>query len=146
MFPWWSTQMFIRLAIVTVLSSTILGGVWLASAGTPPAKTENTSPTSPAADANKPADSTPEPEAEKPRENKPITLAQAINLVEKGGRGDLVKAEAVGTGDKVQFNIEVLAKDGSKIRTTVNAAGAVVSENVEPARTVSTTPKKGKNR
>jgi hypothetical protein len=136
--------MFIRLAIVTVLSGTILGGVWLASAGTPPKKT--TSSSSPAADANKPADSTPEPEADKPRENKPITLAQAINLVEKGGRGDLVKAEAVGTGDKVQFNIEVLAKDGSKIRTTVNAAGAVVSENVEPARTVSTTPKKGKNR
>jgi len=59
---------------------------------------------------------------------KAFSLADAIGVAEKAGRGQAVKVERKGEGAASKFRVDVLGSDGRKTRVTVDAAGNVVGQ------------------
>ena len=146
MFPAWSRPVLVRVAMLASVSLAILGGLWLVSGSLgqdpqapqgqvadPPSK-PNVAAVDPSK-AGQPALSTPKeaalPKAKAASERKearPISLTDAIGLVEKNGKGEVVKAEKIGAGANAQFNLEVLNPKGARIRFSMNATGKVLVE------------------
>lgn len=145
MTSWWSVSLFLRVGLLAGVLSAIFGSVWYISAGTAPetvqvaSNTEEGTPNVP----RPPKESQP-PVEEARDSHKPLVLSEAIDRIAKEGRGSVVKAETTGTGDATKFLIEVLAKDGTRIQTTLDVHGQVVGEpNIVPAKDVTTTRGKG---
>src|SRR5262245_58985401 len=68
----------------------------------------------------------------KKEEAKPISLTEAINIAEKAGKGQAIKAERKGEGADTQFQVEVVGKDGARSRISLNAAGKVQETEGSP--------------
>jgi hypothetical protein len=73
------------------------------------------------------------------KESRVISLSDAIGLMEKSGRGEVVKGEKTGDGMDTQFSLVVLNKE-TKSQYSVNATGTVIIETATPR----STPGKGK--
>ena len=68
------------------------------------------------------------PPAEKPAvEAKPLSLTEAIQLVELSNKGDVVRAEKLGTGKDISFDIEATTPEGRK-NLHVDALGKSIAE------------------
>jgi hypothetical protein len=154
MLPSWTRRVLVRTGILASVGLVILGAIWLGSESLgrdpqgdssfsapepvrqesadgrhtvevvpPRVQKEESKPAAPVVDAGKPAPL--------------LSLAQAIDLVEKAGRGPVIRAEKLGEGEKLQFNVDVVAKDGSQKRLNVNGTGKVIVETAETARSFS---------
>ncbi len=145
MFPSWSRKLIIRGTILASVCLVILGGVWAVNGGFRQEQPPTDSPPKSNAEAepNQPAKET---AAAEPAEPRTISLCEAINLLEKAGKGEVVKAEKTGEGTSAQFNLEVLGKDKARTAFNVNATGKVIVENTQPARGSSTGKKTGEKK
>jgi hypothetical protein len=152
MFPSWARGMLVRAAILGSVCLGLVGAVWIVS-GSLGQDPDNTTPSEPAkplakntkvdqVEPGKPIKEIPKSEPESPvsvNEVKPITLNDAISLVEKAGMNRIVKAEKLGKGNDVQFSIEVQVQNGVRNRLKVDMDGIVgkAEKIAEPARTKS---------
>lgn len=59
---------------------------------------------------------------------KDISLTDAIRIAETVSKGECVKAERKSKDGQTQFKLEVLARDGSKERLTLDARGNVLQQ------------------
>jgi hypothetical protein len=57
---------------------------------------------------------------------KPISLVEAIAIAENLANGKAVKTDTQGEGLATQYNIDVLRKDGSMARVSLNATGNIL--------------------
>jgi hypothetical protein len=71
---------------------------------------------------------------------KVIDLHEAVSLVERAGKGEVLKAERSGTGAVTQFDVEVAGDKDKPRRFVVNATGKAIVEAFEPVQ------KKGKGK
>ena len=168
MFPSWARGMLVRAAILASACLGIFGVVWLLSgnlgqgregpspggAANQPVKNNGAQidPNQPRNDEVKVGQDAPSGAKEvkarqdgaklvEKTESMPISLNEAISLVEKAGKGEVVKGEKWGEGTQAQFNLEVLGQKGVRIYLVVNATGKVVVETPE-----ATKAKKGKKK
>lgn len=71
-------------------------------------------------------------EALKKPDVKPITLIEAITIAEKAGKGQATRAELKGEGAEISFKVDVVGKDGNRLRLTLSAAGKVMESEEAP--------------
>lgn len=71
-------------------------------------------------------------EALKKPDVKPITLIEAITIAEKAGKGQATRAELKGEGAEAQFKVDVVGKEGGKLRFTLSIAGKVLESEEAP--------------
>jgi len=149
MFPSWSRQLIVRGVILASVCLMIMGGVWAVNGGlrqdqdgsrksgssdpTPNANVADANPSKPATEAA-PGVSKPADKVAASGEGKSISLIEAISLVEKTGKGLVVKAERIGEGTSVQFNVDVLGTDRTQTHFNVNATGKVIVENTQSVK------------
>jgi hypothetical protein len=160
MIPAWMRPILFRGTVAASVCVVVLGGVWLASQSWGQEADPIAQNQAPGDSAKKPSVADPDrgklpkeltnarqthadgPKDTLPRETmgppeaKLITLSAAIQMVELAGKGEVTKAEKVGDGDSAQFNVEVLAQNGTRKTLQVSATGRVILETTLP-------PKKG---
>jgi len=97
-------------------------------------------------DKGRPGPATKDDDKKKPGDKKgagkAISLTEAIAIAEKVGRGQAVKAERKGEGADAQFKIDVVGRNDTRSKITLDAAGRVV----EPDRGKGTEKKPGKDK
>ena len=128
----WSATLWLRAVLLVVLGGGIVAGVWLVTAGLAQDREwgeragaqERTSapmafgvPALPRSGAL----------------SQPITLDEARLIVERSGKGEIIKADVTGEGAKTLFTIAVRGKDGSQT-VYMDGSGTVLIENPERPR------------
>ena len=63
-----------------------------------------------------------------------ITLHEAVDLIEKSNKGEVVRVEKTGEGSAAQYDVDVLGKNGARNLLRVSANGLVILETKSPAR------------
>ena len=117
----WSATLWLRAVLLVVLCGGIVAGVWLVAAGL-------------AQDREAIGSAGQEqPPSLKPDHSKPITLDEARLIVERSGKGEIIKADVTGEGAKTLFTIAVRGKDGSQT-VYMDGSGTVLIENPERSR------------
>ena len=148
MVPAWTQKMLIRGAILASACLVLVGGIWLVSAllGQNAQGGKLPNPVAKSADLDvgklKKEDAKPvaklvpgeanlpkEPASSSSKDAGPITLVDAINVLEKAGKGTVVKAEKRGEGGNASFDLETVAAGGSRTKYNINATGKVIIDN-----------------
>ncbi|MCI0683856.1 MAG: hypothetical protein L0Y71_17255 [Gemmataceae bacterium] len=60
-----------------------------------------------------------------------ISLSQAIDIAERVGKGEAVKADRKGTPDGFQFKVDIIRSDGRKSKILLSGAGKVLREDAK---------------
>ena len=63
-----------------------------------------------------------------------ITLREAVDLIEKSNKGEVVRVEKTGEGSAAQYDVDVLGKNGVRNLLRVSANGLVILETKAPPR------------
>jgi len=135
----WSATLWLRAVLLMVLCGGILAGVWLVTAGL----AQDREATGSAGQEHAPIGP-----ALQPDHSRPITLDEARLIVERSGKGEIIKADVTGEGAKTLFTIAVRGKDGSQT-VYVDGSGTVLIENPERPRSkkgASTSKKRSRER
>jgi hypothetical protein len=93
----------------------------------------------PGRQAEEPEEEDEEEGSERPRKTVPtpgkqdaaksISLADAITLAEKSGKGEAIRAEKRGKGSKVRFTVDLLGKSGDRTRVSLNSSGTILDSS-----------------
>jgi hypothetical protein len=150
MFPSWVRAIVLRLLCLALACFVIVAGGWMVNeslgqnqegappllnvdddlkAGGEPIKAVEPKAPNPAKDDAKGASNAKDAKATPPKEPEIISLAEAIILVERTGKGKAVKAELVGEGPATQFNVELVGKNNVRTVFQLSANGRVIVEN-----------------
>jgi len=132
----WSATLWLRAVLLVVLCGGIVAGVWLVTAGL----AQDREATGSAGQEHAPIGP-----ALQPDHSRPITLDEARLIVERSGKGEIIKADVTGEGAKTLFTIAVRGKDGSQT-IYMDGSGTVLIENPERPRNKGTSPSKKRSR
>jgi hypothetical protein len=146
----WRRYLLLRSVIFTLVCLAIGLGVWHMRGiyGQLPAGTSAAAVSLQAGTAadNQPKDQPAEP---RPQQTVPkaapsqlITLHEAVDLIEKANKGEVVRVEKIGEGSAAQYDVDVLGKNGVRNLLRVSANGMVILETKAPNR--NSTATKGK--
>jgi hypothetical protein len=63
---------------------------------------------------------------------KAVSLAEAIALAEKSGKGEAIRAEREGTGARRRFSVTLVDAEGTRTRVRLNATGNILDSQELP--------------